>query len=207
MKVANLDYGKYDVTITVAYADFFSHGQNGGGSYDFWLDAVRIYDPAGAADGSKENYEKAYKADGECWPTYMELRDMIIRDNSFTVDSAEASGIVFIDGSKENQAVSMADYTSYGPNNELYLAKGQAVAFRLNAAGNVADIQIALKAIQAGIKAHAVITTTDGAKLFDGDIATATDMYRSILAANGTTVVIFWEAAWKRLCRLPLRWK
>lgn len=190
MKVANLDYGKYDVTITVAYADFFSHGQNGGGSYDFWLDAVRIYDPAGAADGSKQNYEKAYKADGECWPTYMELRDMIIRDNSFTADSAEASGIVFIDGSKENQAVSMADYTSYGPNNELYLAKGQAVAFRLNAAGNVADIQIALKAIQAGIKAHAVITTTDGAKLFDGDIATATDMYRSILAANGKTVVI-----------------
>lgn len=187
MKVANLDYGKYDVTITVAYADFFSHGQNGGGSYDFWLDAVRIYDPAGAADGSKENYEKAYKADGECWPTYMELRDMIIRDNSFTADST-ANGMIFIDGQTGN--VSMADYTSYGPNNELYLAKGQAVAFRLNAAGNVADIQIALKAIQAGIKAHAVITTTDGAKLFDGDIATATDMYRSILAAKGKTVVI-----------------
>lgn len=187
MKVANLDYGKYDVTITVAYADFFSHGQNGGGSYDFWLDAVRIYDPAGAADGSKENYEKAYKADGECWPTYMELRDMIIRGNSFTADST-ANGMIFIDGQTGN--VSMADYTSYGPNNELYLAKGQAVAFRLNAAGNVADIQIALKAIQAGIKAHAVITTTDGAKLFDGDIATATDMYRSILAANGKTVVI-----------------
>ena len=187
MKVANLDYGKYDVTITVAYADFFSHGQNGGGSYDFWLDAVRIYDPAGAADGSKENYEKAYKADGECWPTYMELRDMIIRGNSFTADST-ANGMIFIDGQTGN--VSMADYTSYGPNNELYLAKGQAVAFRLNAAGNVADIQIALKAIQAGIKAHAVITTTDGAKLFDGDIATATDMYRSILAAKGKTVVI-----------------
>ena len=187
MKVANLDYGKYDVTITVAYADFFSHGQNGGGSYDFWLDAVRIYDPAGAADGSKENYEKAYKADGECWPTYMELRDMIIRDNSFAADST-ANGMIFIDGQTGN--VSMADYTSYGPNNELYLAKGQAVAFRLNATGNVADIQIALKAIQAGIKAHAVITTTDGAKLFDGDIATATDMYRSILAANGKTVVI-----------------
>lgn len=197
MKVANLDYGKYDVTITVAYADFFAHGQAGGvseanpngiaKSYDFWLDAVRIYDPAGAADGSKENYEKAYKADGECWPTYIELRDMIIRDNSFTADST-ANGMIFIDGQTGN--VSMADYTSYGPNNELYLAKGQAVAFRLNAAGNVADIQIALKAIQAGIKAHAVITTTDGAKLFDGDIATATDMYRSILAANGKTVVI-----------------
>lgn len=194
MKVANLDYGKYDVTITVAYADFFAHGQNGGGSYDFWLDAVRIYDPAGAvagaAGGSQENYENAYKADGECWPTYVELRDMIIRDKSFTVDSAEASGIVFIDGSKENQAVSMADYTSYGPNNELYLANGQAVAFVLKASGDVADIQIALKAIQESKAAHAVITTTDGKVLFDGDIATATDMYHSILDANNKIVVI-----------------
>lgn len=192
MKIANLPYGEYEVTITVAYADFFSHGQNNNnGSYDFWLDAIRIYDPAGAvagaAGGSQENYEKAYKADGECWPTYMELRDMIIRDKSFAADGA-ANGMIFIDG--QTGKVSMADYTSYGPNNELYLAKGQAVAFRLNATGNVADIQIALKAIQAGIKAHAVITATDGTNLFDGDIATATDMYRSILAANEKTVVI-----------------
>lgn len=194
MKVANLDYGKYDVTITVAYADFFAHGQNGGGSYDFWLDAVRIYDPAGAvagaAGGSQENYENAYKADGECWPTYMELRDMIIRDKSFTVDSAEASGIVFIDGSKENQAVSMADYTSYGPNNELYLAKGQAVAFRLNAAGNVADIQIALKNIVEGKNASCKIFAV-GSEPENGTVlATATDMYRSIKDLNGKTVVI-----------------
>ena len=191
MKVANLDYGKYDVTITVAYADFFSHGQNGGGSYDFWLDAVRIYDPAGAvagaAGGSQENYENAYKTDGECWPTYMELRDMIIRDKSFAVDSA-ANGMIFIDGQTGN--VSMADYTSYGPNNELYLANGQAVAFVLKASGDVADIQIALKAIQESKAAHAVITTTDGKVLFDGDIATATDMYHSILDANNKIVVI-----------------
>ena len=193
MKVANLDYGKYDVTITVAYADFFAHGQNGGGSYDFWLDAVRIYDPAGAvadaAGVSQENYEKAYKADGECWPTYMELRDMIIRDNSFTAGSAEASGIVFIDGSKENQAVSMADYTSYGPNNELYLAKGQAVAFRLNATGNVADIQIALKNIVEGKNASCKIFAAGGDAAAT-ELKTATDMYRSIKDLNGKTVVI-----------------
>lgn len=191
MKVANLDYGKYDVTITVAYADFFSHGQNGGGSYDFWLDAVRIYDPAGAvagvAGGSQENYENAYKADGECWPTYMELRDMIIRDKSFAVDSA-ANGMIFIDGQTGN--VSMADYTSYGPNNELYLAKGQAVAFRLNAAGNVADIQIALKNIVEGKNASCKIFAV-GSEPENGTVlATATDMYRSIKDLNGKTVVI-----------------
>lgn len=191
MKVANLDYGKYDVTITVAYADFFSHGQNGGGSYDFWLDAVRIYDPAGAvagaAGGSQENYENAYKADGECWPTYMELHDMIIRDKSFAVDSA-ANGMIFIDGQTGN--VSMADYTSYGPNNELYLANGQAVAFRLNAAGNVADIQIALKNIVEGKNASCKIFAV-GSEPENGTVlATATDMYRSIKDLNGKTVVI-----------------
>lgn len=191
MKVANLDYGKYDVTITVAYADFFSHGQNGGGSYDFWLDAVRIYDPAGAvagaAGGSQENYENAYKADGECWPTYMELRDMIIRDKSFAADSA-ANGMIFIDGQTGN--VSMADYTSYGPNNELYLANGQAVAFRLNAAGNVADIQIALKNIVEGKNVSCKIFAV-GSEPENGTVlATATDMYRSIKDLNGKTVVI-----------------
>ena len=191
MKVANLDYGKYDVTITVAYADFFSHGQNGGGSYDFWLDAVRIYDPAGAvagaAGGSQENYENAYKTDGECWPTYMELRDMIIRDKSFAADSA-ANGMIFIDGQTGN--VSMADYTSYGPNNELYLANGQAVAFRLNAAGNVADIQIALKNIVEGKNASCKIFAV-GSEPENGTVlATATDMYRSIKDLNGNTVVI-----------------
>ena len=197
MKIANLDYGKYDVTITVAYADFFSHGQNNNdGSYDFWLDAIRIYDPAGAVAGAvtdkseQTKYDNAYKADGEGWPTYKELRDMIIAAEKFTVDDAVASGIVFIDGSKDNQAVSIADYTSYGPNNELYLAKGQAVAFKLEATGSVADIQIALKAIQESKAAHAVITTTDGKVLFDGDIATATDMYHSILDANNKIVVI-----------------
>ena len=201
MKVANLDYGKYDVTITVAYADFFAHGQAGGvseanpngiaKSYDFWLDAVRIYDPAGAvagaAGGSQENYENAYKADGECWPTYMELRDMIIRDKSFAVDSA-ANGMIFIDGQTGN--VSMADYTSYGPNNELYLANGQAVAFRLNAAGNVADIQIALKNIVEGKNASCKIFAV-GSEPENGTVlATATDMYRSIKDLNGKTVVI-----------------
>ena len=190
MKVANLDYGKYDVTITVAYADFFAHGQNGGGSYDFWLDAVRIYDPAGAVAGaagvSQENYVKAYKADGECWPTYMELRDMIIRDKSFAADGA-ANGMIFIDGQTGN--VSMADYTSYGPNNELYLAKGQAVAFGLKATGNVADIQIALKNIVEGKNASCKIFAAGGDAAAT-ELKTATDMYRSIKDLNGKTVVI-----------------
>lgn len=190
MKVAGLDYGKYTVTITVAYADFFSHQQKDGKSYDFWLDAIRIYDPAGAVAGKSDEqtkYDNAYRADGEGWPTYKELRDMIIRDGAFTTDSTKANGMIFIDG--QSGEVTMADYTSYGPNNELYLANGQAVAFKLNATGDVADIQIALKNIVAGKNASYKIFAIGGDATAT-DLKTATDMYHSIKDLNGKTVVI-----------------
>lgn len=194
MKVTGLDYGEYDVTVTAAYADFFSHGQNGGGSYDFWFDAVRIYDPAGAVAGSagdsQASFDKAYKADGEGWPTYTELRDMIIDENSFNPDNTEGvNGAIFIDGQSGN--VSIADYTNYGPNNELYLAKGQAIAFKLDTDENVADIQIAIKNILSDKNAHCIIKEAgSNTNLFDSDIKTATDMYHSIKALSGKTVVI-----------------
>ena len=192
MKVTGLTYGEYEVTITAAYADFFSHGQKDGGSYDFWLDAIRIYDPAGAVSGnagdSQANYDKAYTNDGEGWPTYSELRDMIIGANSYAADNA-VDGAIFIDG--QTGKVSIADYTSYGPKNELYLAKNQAIAFKLNASDNIADIQIALKNILENTNSHCVIKdAASNTNLFDSDIATATDMYHSIMSLNGKTVVI-----------------
>lgn len=138
IKVEKLPYGAYNVTLTVAYADIFSHGQNGGESYDFWFDAVRIYDPAGAVAGeagsSQTIYDNAYKQDEEGWPTYTELRDMMIDADSFTADEEAVSGMIFIDG--QSGEVSMADYASYGPKNELYLAPSQAVAFILGAEDN-----------------------------------------------------------------------
>lgn len=72
MKVTDLAYGTYNVTVTAAYGSFFDH-TGSSGSYDLYIDAVRIYNPLG--DSANDTY---YNQDGEGWPKYAELRDMLI---------------------------------------------------------------------------------------------------------------------------------
>ena len=186
IKVENLGYGKYTVTITASYVASFDNVADST-SYDFYLDAIRIYDPTG---NENEVANDAYVKDGEGWPTYEEVRNKIIDAKTFdSIDTEAVNGIVFIDSNAANASV--ADYTSYGPNNELYLAPGQAIAFELNATaaeGEVAKVQMALKTVSgtASVKVYA----TDGTNGLDTDIATATDMYYDISNLNGKTVVI-----------------
>ena len=186
MKIFGLTYGQYTVKITAAYNQFFDH--DNGGSYDLYLDAIRIYDPTGNLD---ETANDAYVADGEAWPTYVELRDKVIEASSYSVTENEdgtvsvtgelAQGVVFIDCSDGAQ---LADYVSYGPNNELYLANNQAVAFTVTDA-DIADIQLGIKVANGGSVTYEI----------NGDsytVETTTDMYYSILdyAKDGQTVVI-----------------
>ncbi len=133
MKVADLDHGTYTVKIRAQWDPIFEH-RDGHNSYDFYLDAIRIYDPAdvGADDGAGEDttIRDAYVKDGEGWPLYFELRDQIIDDGSFGTDAtAGVNGIVYIDG---QNGAELDKYTSFGPNNELYLTNNNAVAFRLD---------------------------------------------------------------------------
>ena len=185
MKVEGLEYGQYTVVITAAYYSGFDHTD--AGSYDFYLDAIRIYDPTGNMDDVAND---AYVDDGEGWPTYFEVRNEIIdQATANQIGTEGVEGIVFIDGVPENASVS--DYTSYGPNNETYLAAGQAIAFDLNAtatAGDIAKVQLAAKTV--GGNASIKVYSTDGTTALDADITTATDMYYDITALNGKTVII-----------------
>lgn len=164
-----LDYGTYTVTVTPKYSTMFDHA--GAGSYDFYLDAVRIYDPAGTNPGGEIG--DAYKADGEGWPDIIEIRNNIINASTLSVDQTSANGIVFVDGVS---AATFEDYNNYGPNNEVYLAKGQAIAFKLNVAdySNIDSIQIAAKA-PAGTSAIAQVSNGTPTP-----IDSATEMYYTI---------------------------
>lgn len=185
MKISGLTYGKYKAEIVAAYNTMFDHDQYDNDSYDFYLDAIRIYDPADNGAGNQV-IEDAYKADGEGWPTYFEVRNKIIdQATADQLGNDAAEGIVFIDGVPANKAVS--DYKNFGPNNETYLAAGQAIAFELSDAA-AAKIQLAVKTV--GGSASVKVYSTDGDIALDKEINTATDMYYDITAMNGKTVVI-----------------
>ena len=203
MKVENLPYGKYSVKLTATYSQFFDHTTPAG--YDFYLDAIRIYDPAGTGvNGNDTTIRDAYIEDGEYLPEFHELRNLILSSetvSNLTVNSDKAAGIVFIDGNKalsddsnvDGNAVS--DYTNYGPNNELYLAPGQAVAFNLEAytapAGYCVEVHLAMKSVGGtGYVKYwdAANSKEDATKA--KTISTATDMYYDITDLNGDLVVI-----------------
>ena len=192
IKVENLPYGKYTARITASYAALFDHGQyetgnSGERSYDFYLDAIRIYDPANDGQGN-QTIEDAYKADYEGWPKYFELRNLIIEKGSFATDKS-VPGIVFIDNTGANKTPTIEDYKNFGPNNELYLAAGQAIAFDLDATGDVASVQIAMKTAGSGSASVSVYAAGETAQAAQ-TISTATDMYYDITKLNGKTVII-----------------
>lgn len=194
IKVAGLDYGKYHVKITADYNILFDHDQYAEQKYDFYLDAIRIYDPAGkTSDQIDDVTEGAYNKDHELFPEYHEVRNLILKKETFdAADSDKVNGIVFIDSNFQNTSIS--DYTNFGPNNEVYLANGQAVAFTLNATrkdGYAPKVEIAWKSVGGNAKVKVgYINNGEVVPAFEQDITTATDLYYDITALNGKTLVV-----------------
>ncbi len=187
MKVEALPYGTYTVEIVAAYNEWLDH-KTDDASYEFYLDAIRIYDPANdganGPDGEiDQDIRDAYLDDDECWPSYMELRNHLIDAGTFAQDN-KASGIVYIDG---KDAAELEDYTSYGPNNELYLKPGAAVAFKIDPAmlENIANVQLSVKSADGkeviarlynvAVVGKSSVIVNDSSKSF----TTATEMYYS----------------------------
>lgn len=168
MKVSGLDYGEYTAVIRVAYSSFFD--QTTKNEYNFWLDAIRVYDPMG-----KDN--ATYEQDNEGYPQYIKLHDSLVGGTATAKD-----GSVFIDGAAE---ATIAQYKNYGPNNEVYLAKGQAISFTVAENNDIATIQIGAKAPNG--TANMTVNNTEAV---NGGISTATEMYYKLDVQPGQQVTI-----------------
>ena len=194
MKVDDLAYGKYTAVITITYADIFDHAN--AGSYEFYLDAIRIYDPCD--DASIELVERPagttdpvvmdpYDEDNEGWPKYQQLRDNVIAAGAFNRGDEAVNGLVFIDGDPVVGNYQMSDYVSYGPNNELYLAPGQAVAFQVAVNANVAAVHLGIKVANGNSVTYKINNTAYS-------ISTTTDMYYDIteyaMTEDGQSLVV-----------------
>lgn len=180
INIYDLPHGTYDVTITVPYLEMFDHTGSDGkpsGSYDMYIDGIRIYNPAGgnaAAHG-------AHTEDDEAYPYVQELRNMMIT----AANGGQLSGPVFVDGKAATADASV--YQSAGPNNEVYLASGQSIVFALQTVGKTkpAGVYVSMKSptgevkVRYGSAAEAVSEST-GLKYEERNMVTTSDMYYEI---------------------------
>ena len=163
MRFTGLDYGEYTAVITVFYDGAFDHQDLGKST--FWLDAIRVYDPMGKNDSN------TYLNDDEAYPQFIKLRTELKNSNA-TIDGEKK--MVFIDGAEEAE---LEDYKNYGPNNEVYLAAGQAISFKVTANDQIASIQIGAKAPQNSTNAANMSISVNNGTAKVEQLTSATEMY------------------------------
>lgn len=176
MQVRNLTYGEYTAVVTVFYDKAFNHTAKS--EYSFWLDAVRVYNPMGESEDTGDTY----KDDNESFPQYIKLRDELAKTENTTV---KVKTMVFIDG---GDTADIATYANIGPNNEVYLAQGQAITFKLT--GNldkIATVQIGAKSPNSSAEKTAMMEV--GADVKQETLGTATEMYYDISAVKDGRIV------------------
>lgn len=127
---SGLDYGTYEVTVTVykentpvnGIVDETGNlitGSDKSGS-EFYLDGIRVYQPVVNDDRA----ESAYASDGESNIALINIRSKIVADEEFGL-----GGDSFVTLTDINDTIqSPEDYTSIGPNEELYLNEGDYTA-------------------------------------------------------------------------------
>lgn len=176
IKGEGLKYGTYTVVVTPYYYSAFDHTGGNDASYDFYLDAIRIYDPAGKTPANSD-ISNAYKADQEYAPDYAELRNLLIKAGDFDATTEAKNGIVFVDG--YGDTANMAQYTAAGPNNEVYLKPGQAIAFDIWATEKPDSVQLGMKLVK-GTSATVNVGNSNATGSVSQEITTATDLYYTI---------------------------
>ncbi len=153
--IDGLAYGEYTVNIYV-----IKPLSDGRGTH-FYLDGVRIYDPAKNDNNITDNYKS-----GEKNATVEELRADILKNNNtvgiinqklgqkikFTVGQSyveRVDGLRNGNGNKWNYSDATGDFTyeNVGPNNEVYLkSQVNALVFKVKPTGDVSDVLFEIEA-------------------------------------------------------------
>ena len=160
-------YSNGDVSL---FGSFELNAANSNGKYDVYLDGFRVYNPLGTdADGSTSSQ---YEPDGENGFVYTPVYDALLEDESkfFYVER---------EGSKAVTADNIKNYKKNGPENEVYLASGASIAFKVEKDGaSVDSIRISAKTVSA--------PTGMSAQLNGTPITSATEMYYEVTKDTST---------------------
>lgn len=176
----DLTYGEYKVTIMVTTA---AEGRS-----TYYLDGVRVYNPI---QGLEEDQlvQDAYGADHELNAVFQEVRDILVTQANLPEgDELPNNSVVFIDQVEEQTGVTTSEvgtYVEYGPKNEVYLAPGQAIAFRVSTGSNL-HYYLGLKGPDGATQAEA----TSGTGKMQIEICGSCDMYYEVTpSADGIVMV------------------
>ena len=190
----DLPYGTYTVRIYPAYSKIMDIEDRG--SYDFYLDSVKIYNPINDEDVDVNEY---YKQNNEFDVQYLEIRDELITSGTIT---GKTPGVAFLgtlyDGKDYTEYIEV--FESIGPNNEVYLAPNQAISFDMVCSGGaparvaVGSRKLATSADTVAEKqANAELTIYGNSPSEKMAFASTTDMFRELKGLtfdNGTSTVI-----------------
>ena len=157
LKIRNLAYGTYRAHVEPRFASRYGHYEtvDGYDYYDLYVDALRVYDPAGSVDDGtlvSTVIREAYAGSNESNERFTTLKKVVVSAETLgsysdgTKDDPQ-EGLVVVDGSVVLNTERLNDYLAYGPNNELYLSKDMSVAFELCTNEIPTDIQVQMKRI------------------------------------------------------------
>lgn len=133
-----------------------------------YVDGVRVY-------GALKAEDQGVYLDGEKNVTYYNIVNSMIAADQITNETT-TNGFAYIEGTG-NTTFNPATYQQSGPQNEIYLAKNSAIAFKV-ASGSV--VQVSARAVTD--KAARINT--------DKDVTSNTEMYYEVRPNNDGTVVI-----------------
>lgn len=140
----DLPYGTYTVQVIPTYTSRLDHQKDG--SYDFYLDAIRVFNPMSSSDIDAAT---VYLNNGEYVVSHQAIRDILVDAKSFGAENTNQ--VIYINpGVPEG---TFEQYSKAGPKNEVYLAQGQSIAFNMEVSGFMpTSVQVS---------AHAVDGTAD----------------------------------------------
>lgn len=172
----NLDYDKYNVTLYVTNQAASESRST------YYLDGIRVYNPL--SNETDNTVQDAYGQ--EKGAMFTPVRDILLGAEDFG-ESESAQGAVFIDENLEGadeKTSTISTYEKFGPKSEVYLDKGQLIAFKVFDLNS--KYYVGLKAPKGATKAE---ITNDNEKS-TLNINAASDMYYELTPNDKGFVVI-----------------
>lgn len=172
------NHGTYTVKLIVAQTPGTSRST-------YYLDGIRVYKPLSSEDD--DTVQDAYG--DEIGASFESVRNILLTANDLDGDETNVDGAVFIDydpnNNENHSTASIGTYEDYGPKNEVYLAKDQAIAFKVEVDENIK--------LSVGLKAPNGVTTaqvTNDENTSPIEINAASDQYYEIKPDDDGYVII-----------------